>query len=128
MAASKTAHTKEDHEVVVERAKDFWKRNNRIVTIAGLAIILLAGGYLAYKKLYKEPNEAKAAEAIFHAENYYRMDSVKQALNGDGINPGFVKIIDKYGGTKAGNLARFYAGACFMQTGDFAKAEKYLED
>jgi predicted negative regulator of RcsB-dependent stress response len=127
MAASKKAHT-EDHEEIVDRAKDFWKRNNRIVTILGLAVILLGGGYLAYKKFYKEPNEVKAAEAIFHAENYYRMDSVKMALNGDGINPGFVKIIDKYGGTKAGNLARFYAGACFMQTGDFAKAEKYLED
>jgi predicted negative regulator of RcsB-dependent stress response len=127
MAASKTAH-KEDHEVVVDRAKDFWKQNNRIVTIVGLAVILLAGGWLAYKKLYKEPNEAKASEAIFHAENYYRMDSIKMALNGDGINPGFVKIIDKYGGTKAGNLARFYAGACFLQTGDYAKAEKYLED
>jgi predicted negative regulator of RcsB-dependent stress response len=128
MAASKTAHNKEDHEVVVDRAKDIWKKNNRIITIVGLAVILIAGGWLAYKKLYKEPNETKAAEAIFHAENYYRMDSVKQALNGDGINPGFIKIIDKYGGTKAGNLARYYAGACLLQTGDFAKAEKYLED
>jgi predicted negative regulator of RcsB-dependent stress response len=128
MAASKTAHHKEDHEVVVDRAKDFWKTNNRIITIVGLAVILLAGGYLAYKKFYKEPNEIKAAEAIFHAENYFRMDSIKQALNGDGINPGFVKIADKFGGTKAGNLARYYAGACFLQIGDYVKAEKYLED
>ena len=128
MAASKTAQDREHNEVVVDRAKDYWKRNNRIITIVGLAVILLAGGYLAYKKFYKEPNETKAAEAIFHAENYFRMDSIKQALNGDGINPGFVKIADKYGSTKAGNLARYYAGACFLQTGDYAKAEKYLED
>jgi predicted negative regulator of RcsB-dependent stress response len=129
MAATKTAHhTKEDHEVLVDRARDFWTNNNRIITIVGLAIILLAGGYLAYKKFIKEPNETKASEMIFHAENYYRMDSLNMALKGDGINPGFIKIIDKYGSTKAGNLAKFYAGSCYLQLGDFKNAVKYLDD
>jgi predicted negative regulator of RcsB-dependent stress response len=129
MAVTKTAHhTKEDHEVIVDRARDFWTANSRIITIVGLAIILLGGGYLAYKKFYQEPNEAKAQEVIFHAENYYRMDSLNTALKGDGINPGFLKIIDKYGGTKAGNLAKFYAGSCYLQLGDFPKAVKYLDD
>jgi predicted negative regulator of RcsB-dependent stress response len=129
MAATKTAqHTKQDHEDVVDRAKDFWTRYNKAITIAGIAIILLGGGYLAYKYLVKEPNETKASEMIFHAENYYRMDSLNMALNGDGINPGFVKIIDKYGSTKAGNLAKFYAGSCYLQLGDFPKAVKYLDD
>jgi predicted negative regulator of RcsB-dependent stress response len=128
MAATKTVHhTKEDHEVV-DRAKDFWTRNNKTITITGIALILLFGGYLAYKKFIKEPNEAKASEAIFKAETYYRMDSLDVALNGDGINPGFIKIIDKYGGTKSGNLAKFYAGSCFLQKGDFPKAVKYLKD
>jgi LPXTG-motif cell wall-anchored protein len=36
---------------VVARAKDFWTRNGRAMTIAGLAVILLGAGYLAYKKL-----------------------------------------------------------------------------
>ena len=129
MAATKTAqNTKQDHEVVVDRAKDFWSRNNRIITIVGLGIILLAGGYLAYKKFFKEPNENKAKEMIFQAENYYRADSFRLAVNGDGINPGFVKVVDKYGGTKAGNLARYYAGVSFLQLEDYAKAEKYLKD
>lgn len=130
MAATKTAQptTKADHEVVVDRAKDFWTRNNRAVTIIGLAIILLGGGYLLYKKMYKEPQENKASEAMFKAEEYFRGDSLQVALNGDGINVGFLKVIDKYGSTKAGNLAKFYAGNCYLQMGDFAKASKYLSD
>ncbi|MDB5195770.1 MAG: tetratricopeptide domain protein [Flaviaesturariibacter sp.] len=130
MAATKTVETrtKEDHEVVVERAKDFWTRNSRAITIAGLAIILLGGGYLAYKKFIKEPNEVKASEAIFKAEDYFRQDSLQMALNGDGVNPGFLKIIDKYGGTKAGNLAKFYAGACYLELGNATNAAKYLKD
>lgn len=122
-------HQRTDNEVeVVDRAKDFWTRNNRPIVIAGLAIILLGGGWLAYKNLVKEPQEQKAAEAIFKAEEYFKMDSLQKALNGDNLNPGFLKIIDKYGSTKAGNLAHFYAGATYLQLGDAAKAEGQLED
>ncbi|GAB4092039.1 tetratricopeptide repeat protein [Flaviaesturariibacter terrae] len=130
MAETKTVtpQIREDHEIVVERAKDFWTRNNRLVMTIGLAVILLAGGYLAYKYFIKEPNEVKAAEASFRAEEYFRADSMQKALNGDGVNPGFAKIADKYSGTKAGNLARFYAGAASLQLGDAAKAQKFLAD
>lgn len=130
MAETKTVtpQTREDHEIVVERAKDFWTRNNRLILTLGVAIILVGGGYLAYKKMYKEPNEVKASEASFRAEEYFRMDSLQKALNGDGVNLGFAKIADKYSGTKAGELAHFYAGAIALQLGDAAKAVKYLDD
>ena len=55
------------------------------------------------------------------------MDSVKLALNGDNINSGFAKIISKYSGTKAANLAKFYAGSCYLKLGDFNNAVKYLK-
>lgn len=131
MAETKTVNRPVEQQPDVEavdRAKDFWGRNGRTITIAALVIILLGGGYLAYKKLVKEPNELKAAEAIFKAEEYYRLDSFNLALNGDGINPGFVKLADKYSGTKAGNLAKFYAGASFLQIGQPAKAVDFLDD
>lgn len=128
MAESKTAHTNTTEQTeVVDRAKDFWGRYNKPITIAALAIILVGGGYLGYKKLVKEPNEQKASEAIYKAEDYFRADSLNQALNGDGVNPGFLKIIDKYSGTKAGNLAHFYAGAIYLQQGDAAKAATHLK-
>jgi predicted negative regulator of RcsB-dependent stress response len=131
MADTKTvSHPVERHQepIAVERSRDFWGRYNRPITIAALAIILLGGGYLAYKNFVQEPKEQKAAEAIFKAEEYYRLDSFRLALNGDGMNPGFIKLADQYDGTKAGNLAKFYAGASFLQTGDAAKAVNYLDD
>jgi predicted negative regulator of RcsB-dependent stress response len=118
--------TKDRH--VVDRAKDFWTKYGRPVMIASSVIILLGVGYLAYKYLIKAPEETKAAEAMFKAEQFYRLDSFQMALKGDGVNPGFIKIIEKYGSTKAGNLAKFYAGSCYLQIGDFAKAVKNLKD
>lgn len=65
---------------------------------------------------------------MFRAEEYYRLDSVNLALNGDGQNLGFVKIVDKFGGTKAGKLASFYAGSCYLKLNDYEKAVKYLKN
>ena len=49
-------------------------------------------------------------------------------MQGDNINPGFLKIISRYGSTRAANLATFYAGSCYMKMGDFNNAIKYLKD
>jgi tetratricopeptide (TPR) repeat protein len=43
------------------------------------------------------------------------------------MNWGFLKVIDKYGGTKAGNLANFYAGSCYIKLSENEKAIKYLK-
>ena len=40
-------------------------------------------------------------------------------MNGDGTNPGFIQILDQYGSTKSGNLAKYYLGICYLKTGDF---------
>jgi tetratricopeptide (TPR) repeat protein len=136
MAVKKHEVHDDPNLLVVERAKDFWTRYNRPVLIIGVIIILVAGAWLGYKKFYKEPNEKKAADAMFKAESYHRSgllsqkpDSlIKLALNGDGANPGFVRIVSKYKGTDAANIARLYAGECYLILNDNANAIKYLKD
>lgn len=120
-------HTTEN-EAVIERAKDFWDRFGKIITIALGAVILVVGGFLAYKNFVVGPKEKKAADAIFRAQEYYAQDSLDKALNGDAQYPGFEKIISQYGGTKAGELARFYAGSIHLKKGAFDKAIRYLNE
>lgn len=121
-------HHRSESEQVIERAKDFWTKYGKITTIIAVAIIILGGGYLAYKYLVKEPKEQKAAEAIWRAEQYFAQDSLQKALKGDGQAAGFEKIASQYSGTDAGELANFYAGAISLQLGDNNKAIKYLKD
>src|SRR5215203_4550327 len=128
MAEVKHLRHKTENEVVLDRAKDFWTRYNRPLMAVSAAIILLAAGYFGYKYLILAPKEKKAADAIFKAEEYYRMDSLNKALKGDGQYAGFERVISQYGGTKAGNMAKFYAGTIYLKTGDLAKAAKYLKD
>ena len=128
MADNKHVTDLDHNEKVIAKAKDFWTKYQKPVMIAAIAVIVLIGGYYGYNKYFQQPKEEKALDAIFKAEEYYRMDSLQKALLGDGLNLGFVKVIEKYGGTKMGNLAKFYAGDCYLRTGDYTKAVKYLED
>jgi len=118
----------EDEKNPVAELHSAWEKYGKQLSIALVAIIVIVGGFFAYRNMVSEPNEKSASEAMFRAEEYYRMDSARLALNGDQVNAGFLKIISKYGSTKAGKLANFYAGSCYLKMGDFNNAVKYLKD
>ena len=123
----KPVHIEEEKNVIAE-IEQFWSKYGKMLGYVIGGIVILIAGYLGYKNLVQEPNEKKAMEAMYHAEEYYRMDSVKLALNGDNINAGFAKIVSKYSGTRAANLASFYAGSCYLKLGDYSNAVKYLKE
>lgn len=128
MSVVKGARPKTDSDDLLERAKDFWEKFGKTITIVLGAVIVLTGAFLIYKNFVKEPKEKKAYDAIFKAQEYYGQDSLDKALNGDGQYPGFEKIASQYSGTEAGELANFYAGSIYLKKGNFDKAVKALKD
>ncbi|MBL0358767.1 MAG: tetratricopeptide repeat protein [Chitinophagaceae bacterium] len=122
----------------VEKAKDFWAKFSKPIIYIGSAVILIIGGWYGYKNFIKDPNEAKAADLIFPAEQLFdkmaqqggfNKDSINLVLNGgNGITTGVLKVISSYGGTAAGNRAHFIAGACYLHNKDFNNAIKHLKD
>lgn len=116
-----------DLEQSMHRAEDFFVKNKNVITIALLAVVVGVGGFFAYNRFVKQPNENKAQEMVFHAQNYFAVDSFKLALNGDGNNYGFLQVVNKYGGTKAGNLAKYSAGVCYIRLGEYQKGIDMLK-
>ncbi|MBS1589691.1 MAG: tetratricopeptide repeat protein [Bacteroidetes bacterium] len=100
------------------------KRINTVISVILAAIV----AFFAYKKFILEPKENKAANAISFAQSLFAADSLNLALNGDGQHLGFAKIAKKYSGTKAGNLANYYAGVCYLQLHDAPNAIKFLKE
>ena len=127
MAENKKIAASENDEFI-EKAQAFWSRYSKQITIALAVLVIGIGGWYSYRNFVQKPKAEKALDVIFKAEEYYRIDSIGKALNGDGINKGFIAVVRDYGGTETGNLARFYAGDCYLRLGDFANAAKYLED
>lgn len=115
---------------LIRRSQDFWSKNSKMILIALAVIVVAIGGTYAYRNFVKLPAEASADEAIWRAQDNFKKDSFQLALTGNNTkaNPGFLKVIKNNSGTKAGNLAKMYAGLCYLQLGDFNNAIKYLED
>ena len=105
-----------------------YEKNKQIISLVLTSVVVLVGGYFAYTKFYKGPNEEKAFSQMAIPQMYFQADSMNLAVNGDGKNPGFAKIEKKYEGTAAGNLALYYEGMAYLKTGDFKKAIKALSD
>ncbi len=129
--AKKTDKT-EDQIVAIEEAlgktEQFIERNQKILIIVVSVVVVIILGFYGYKKLYVAPMESEAQEQMFQAEAYFEVDSLNRALYGDGNNLGFIDIVSEYGMTKAGNLANYYTGICFLKNGNFEEALDYLND
>ncbi len=110
------------------KAQNFWNKNQKIILGALAAIIIVFGGWYAYQNWIIQPKEEQAEDAIYKAQQYFQADSLNLALNGDGVNKGFIYISKNYSGTKTGNLAKYYAGVCYLRTGNFNKAIDNLKD
>lgn len=135
MAQKKTTAT---HQVdQVEKLRGFWDKSGKTITTIGGALIVLVAGFLVYKFMFQVPKNEKANDAVFVTQKYFAeftnaTDSAKtqlaaKVLNGDGVNPGALKIMNEYSGTDAANLAQYYAGACYLHIGQFDKAISFLK-
>ncbi|HOH83986.1 MAG TPA: tetratricopeptide repeat protein [Bacteroidales bacterium] len=122
----------EDKILAVENAlgkgEQFLEKNKNLLFYVLLGIIVVIGGVFAYNKFVRIPKEREAQSVMFYAEQYFEQDSLDLAINGDGTNPGFLQIVDDYGSTKQGNLARYYLGICYLKTGEYQAAIDNLED
>jgi tetratricopeptide (TPR) repeat protein len=105
----------------------FIKKNQFIVYLiaGGLTTAAAIFGYTEY---YQKPLEAKAADAMYVAEKYFANDSSELVLNGDGTSKGMLYIIEQFDGTKAANLAKYYAGMSYFRLKNYNKAIEYLKD
>ncbi len=115
-----------------------WILKNQKNILTGLAVIVVGiFAYLGYTKFILEPKETEAANALAYPKSYFdkalnntvAKDSLfSLALNGADGKDGLLGIVDNFGATKAGNLAKYYAGISYLKTADYKKAIEYLDD
>ena len=128
--ATKEKETNKELEVgeIVSKSEQFIENNSKKIIYGIVALAIIIGAVLGIKHVYMEPQEKKAAAAMFKGELYFDRDSFALALNGNGADyEGFEAIIDQYGNTDAGNLAKAYAGICYYNMGEPEKALDLLK-
>ncbi|MBW6537297.1 MAG: tetratricopeptide repeat protein [Mariniphaga sp.] len=114
-------------ESALTKTERFIEENQKPITYAVGAIILVVIAYLGFTRFYLHPREDEAQSQMFMAENYFERDSFNLAINGDGNYLGFLDIIDDYGMTKSANLAKYYTGISYLHLGQYEDALDYLK-
>jgi TolA-binding protein len=120
----------ENPEVIAEKlvpGEDFLKSNSKILAGIFAVAVVLIGGVLFFQYNTQQQNEKAQAE-MFQAVYFFEQDSVDFALNGDGINKGFLTIIEDYPRTDAANLSHFYTGSIYLSQKKFEDALTHLEE
>ena len=114
-------------EELTGKTEQFIENNSRNLIIAIAAVAVVIVGIVGYGKFVVEPAEMEANDHIWRAEQYFMMDSVDLALNGDGLYPGLIEVMENHGGTKAAARAGYETGILLRQQGDFAGAIEAFE-
>jgi len=131
-----TVETKKPIDPSMEGIQLYYEKNKKVITYVGGGLAILIAALVYFKLFYLPEQESAAANEIFWAEQYFQKDSFATALRGgvmvmsaDGQKPmmGFEQVADEYNLTKSGNLANYYAGICYLRTGQFEKAIEFLD-
>lgn len=110
------------------KSEAFIEKNLKTILLVIAAVIVVVAGIFIYRN-HMANVELEAQNAIAKSQTAFAQDQFEQALNGDGANDlGFLKVIDKYSGTKTANLAKLYAAICYANTDKVAEAIKMFED
>ncbi|WP_143436351.1 tetratricopeptide repeat protein [Hymenobacter crusticola] len=120
----------ENPDALAERlanSEDFLRRNKTVLLGVLTVVVLAVVGAFGYYT-WRSSQDEKGQAAMFQAVHYWEADSLKKAMKGDGQYDGLESVASQYSGTKAGNLANFYAGVASLKEGKFQAAIDYLED
>ena len=128
MAKQQAPEQQEALGQAMNKTELFLENNGRKVSYVLLAVLVIGLLVYGYRAMIVQPRIAKAADLIAQAQERFEADEpdYQLALEGDANGAGFIEVIDQYGSTPSGNLAKHYAGICYLKTGDLENAAKYL--
>lgn len=113
--------TVQEVDEAISKSEQFIEKNRNNILYAIAAVIILVAAVWGWNAL-SDSNNQKAQNEIYPSQFLFEQGDFQNAVEG------FEAIIDEYGSTKAGNVARLYAGLCYKELGQYDKAENYLSD
>ncbi|PSR00415.1 MAG: hypothetical protein BRD48_01230 [Bacteroidetes bacterium QS_9_68_14] len=109
------------------RAWRFFDQNSGLVYGALAALVVLVLGIAGYL-YYQNQQAAAAAEALAPVQATYASGNYQAALGAGQGQAGLLEVVEDYGSTPAGNLARLMAADAYYNTDQPDKALDLLKD
>lgn len=136
-AESTTAEVFNTLDDTASKSEQWIEKNNKALFTGLLVVAALILSYFGYQKYIQEPKERDAANELAYPKSFFDQaqaativnDSLYNlSLNGADGKYGLLDIIDNYGSTDAGNIAKYMAGIAYLKMKDYENAIAQLSD
>ncbi|MEO6694143.1 MAG: tetratricopeptide repeat protein [Ignavibacteria bacterium] len=127
---SKNKHqTEENLMTVYYKAVGFFEKHKKHVYTALTILLVIAAGIILMVNKKKANNEIASIE-VSKIQQIYNAGNFQQAINGDslGSSKGLKYIVDEYGSTQNGEMAKLMLANSYYNIRDFDNADKYFKD
>jgi predicted negative regulator of RcsB-dependent stress response len=102
------------------KVNDYLSQHLREVLLAVGGVVIIAGVIIFFNYLTGK-DEQEASEKFAQARTKYNQQNYTAAI------PLLEKLVSEHGGSKSAGLATIYLANAYMQTKDYANAEKYYQ-
>ena len=133
---STTAEVFNTLDDTASKSEQWIEKNSKPLFYSLVVVIVLILGFLGYNKFIDEPREEAASNELSFPRKHFNdadlaagseIDSLLQlGLDGADNKYGFLDISSQYSGTKAANIANYYAGVSYLKLKEYQKAIEYL--
>jgi tetratricopeptide (TPR) repeat protein len=111
------------------KTTQFFYQNKRYISwgFTGLVVLVIAGVIYFNNRA---ANSEKATTALGEILRYYDKGEYQTAISGvpERNIVGLKEIVDNYGGTHSGDLAKYFLASCYYSLGNYDDALKYFDD
>ena len=133
---STTAEVFNTLDETASRSEEWVIKNQKNIFIILGVIVAAILAFMAYNKFVSGPKEITAANELAFPKKYFEQASTSAVANdslfilgleGGECKYGFIDIANEFSGTKAGNLANYYAGISYLKMKKYPEAIEFLE-
>ncbi len=130
---STTAEVFNTLDETANKSEKWIENNSKVLFISLIAVVAIIFGYMGYTQFVDAPKQKEAADALVFAKQEFTKANDSEdnslfnnALEGAEGKYGLLDIASNYGGTNAGNLAKYYAGISYLKLEEYDKAIEFL--
>ena len=112
---------------VFVKAQEFFYDNRTLIYSIAVGVVVVILAIVGYAFLQGQRG-VQAQEELGGIILVYERGDYRAALDGADTALGLLTIIDEYGGSEAGNMARFYAADALFRLGEYDQALEFFQD